>query len=165
VVPFIGAREGEGREGTASADELAIMAGMEQTATRRLGYSGGVVAEAGASVNGEATGREVVGGERAGDGMGGTKVLTGGPGLPVGERCDRERGGAADRWGRFVRCGAGARSWAAWAGEGEGERAGAARLGPKSAQPRGEGFSFFPFSVFYFFFPFSIFVSFYFLFF
>jgi hypothetical protein len=57
----------------------------------RLGYSGGVVAEAGARVNGEATGREAVGGERAGDGMGGTMVLTGGPGLPVGERWERER--------------------------------------------------------------------------
>jgi hypothetical protein len=49
----------------------------------RLGYSGGVIAEAGASVNGEATGREAVGGERAGDGMGGTMVLTGGPGLQL----------------------------------------------------------------------------------
>jgi hypothetical protein len=36
VVPFIGAREGEGREGKASADELAMMAGMEQTTTRWL---------------------------------------------------------------------------------------------------------------------------------
>jgi hypothetical protein len=116
----------------------------------RLGYSGGVVAEAGASVNGEATGREAFGGERAGDGMGGTKVLTGGSGLPVGERRERERGGAADRWGRFVRCGAGARSWAAWVGEGEGERAGVAWLGPKSAQPRGGGFFFFSFFYFLF---------------
>jgi hypothetical protein len=127
----------------------------------RLGYSGGVVVEASASINGEATGHEAVGGERAGDGMGGTKVLTGGPGLPVGERRERERGGAADRWARFDRCGAGARSWAAWAGGGEGERAATAWLGPKLAQPRGEGFFYFPFSVFYFFF----FVSFCFLFF
>jgi hypothetical protein len=74
----------------------------------RLGYSGGVVAKAGASVNGEATGREAVGGERAGDGMGGTMVLTGGPGLPGVERHERERGGAADRWGRVVRRGASA---------------------------------------------------------
>jgi hypothetical protein len=44
----------------------------------------------------------VVGGERAGEGMGGTVVLTGGPGLPVGERRERERGGAADRWGRAI---------------------------------------------------------------
>jgi hypothetical protein len=36
VVPFIGTWEGEGREGTVSADELAMMAGMEQTATRWL---------------------------------------------------------------------------------------------------------------------------------
>jgi hypothetical protein len=132
----------------------------------RLGYSGGVVAEAGASVNGEAMGREAVGGERACDGMGGTMVLTGGPGLPVGERRERERGGAADRWGRVVRRGAFARSWAAWAVGREGGRAGAARFGPNSAQPRGGGFFFFfAFSVFYFIFPFSIFVSFYFLFF
>jgi hypothetical protein len=76
----------------------------------RLGYSGGEVAEAGASVNGKATGREAGGGERAGDGMGETMVLTGEPGLPVGERLERERGGAADQWGRVVRRGAGARS-------------------------------------------------------
>jgi hypothetical protein len=38
---FIGAREGEGREGTASADELAMMARMEQTATRWLGKARG----------------------------------------------------------------------------------------------------------------------------
>ena len=131
----------------------------------RLGYSGGVVAEAGASVNGEATGREAVGGERAGDGMGGTMVLTGGPGLPVGERRERERGRAADWWGRVVRRGAGARSWAAWAREKRGGKSGRdavwARIGPA------EGGKVFPFSfsVFYFLFPFSIFVSFYFLFF
>jgi hypothetical protein len=121
---------------------------------RRLGYSGGVAAEAGASVNGEATGREAVGGEHAGDGMGGTMVLTGRPGLPVGERRERETGGAADRWGRVVRRGAGACSWAAWAGE-EGGRAGAARFGPESALARGERFFLFfcfvfPFSIFYF---------------
>jgi hypothetical protein len=39
--PFIGVREGEGREGTASADELAMMAGMEQTATGWLGQARG----------------------------------------------------------------------------------------------------------------------------
>jgi hypothetical protein len=32
----------------------------------------------------------VVGGERAGEGMGGTMVLTGGPRLPVGERREWE---------------------------------------------------------------------------
>jgi hypothetical protein len=94
-------------------------------------------------------------------------VLTGGPGLPVGERRKRERGGAADRWGRYVRCGAGARSWAAWAvgGEGGGKSGrGAvwAKIGPAEW---GKEFSFLSFSVFYFLFPFSIFVSFYFLFF
>ena len=115
----------------------------------RLGYSGGEVAEAGASVNGEATGREVVGDERAGDGMGGTMVLTGGPELPVGERHERERGGATDRWGQTVRRGAGACSWAAWAG-GRGGKVGATRFGPDTAQPRGEGFFPFYFSVFYF---------------
>jgi hypothetical protein len=102
-------------------------------------YNGGVVAEASASVNGEATGHEAVGGERAGDGMGGTMVLTGRPGLPVGERRERERGGAADRWGGLSSA---ARARAAgplepWEERG---RAGAARFGPKSAQPRGRVF-------------------------
>jgi hypothetical protein len=65
------------------------------------------VAEAGARVNDEETGRAVVGDERAGEGMGGTRDLTSGPGLSAGERRERERGGAADRWGRAVRRGAG----------------------------------------------------------
>jgi hypothetical protein len=123
----------------------------------RLGYSGGEVAEAGARVNGEATGRAVVGGEHTGEGMGGTMVLTSGPGLPAGERSEREREGVADRWGRAVRCGAGARSWAAWAVGGEGGKRAWARFGPDTAQPRGgEGFSLFFFcflfhiSIFYF---------------
>ena len=133
----------------------------------RLGYSGGVVAEAGASVNGEATGREAVGGERAGDGMGGTMVLTGGPGLPVGERRERERGGAADRWGRVVRRGAGARSWAAWAVGGEGGSGRGAVWAENSPAEGERGFSFFffCFSISLPSLPFSIFVSFYFLFF
>jgi hypothetical protein len=38
---FIGDREGEGREGTASTDEPAMMAVMEQTATGRLGQARG----------------------------------------------------------------------------------------------------------------------------
>jgi hypothetical protein len=131
----------------------------------RLGYSGGVVAEAGAGVNGEATGREAVGGERVGDGMGGTMVLTGGLGLPGGERHERERGGATDQWGRVVRRGAGARSWAAWAGEERGGRAGVARFGPELAQPRGGRFflflflfsiSFFHFLFCFFLFPFLL---------
>jgi hypothetical protein len=44
----------------------------------------------------------VVGGKRAGEVMGGTRGLTGGPGLPAEERRERERGGAADGWGRPV---------------------------------------------------------------
>ena len=106
---------------------------------------------------------EVVGGERAGDGMGGTKVLTGGPGLPVGERRERERGGAADRWGRAVRHGAGAHNWAAWAGEEREKTRTRVRLGPETAQPRGEGFFLFLFlfsiSLFHFLFLF-LFISF-----
>jgi hypothetical protein len=47
---------------------------------------------------------------------------------------------------------------------GEGGEVGAARFGPKTAQPRGEGFSFF-FFLFSISLPFSIFVSFYFLYF
>ena len=123
-----------------------------------------MVVEAGASVNGEATGREAIGGERAGDGMGGTMVLTGGPGLPEGEWRERERGGAADRWGRVVRRGAGARSWAAWAVGGEGGKRARRGLGQKRPSRGGKGFFLFlfPFSISL---PFSIFVSFYFLFF
>jgi hypothetical protein len=71
--------------------------------------------------------------------MGGTTMLTGGSGLQVGERRERERGRVADWWGRSVRGGAGA------------------RVGPEWAQPRGEGFSFFSFSVFYFLFLFFYF--------
>jgi hypothetical protein len=139
----------------------------------RLGYSGGEVAEAGASVNGEATGREVVGDERAGDGMGGTMVLTGGPELPVGERRERERGGATDQWGRAVIRGAGTCSWAAWVGGRGGGGGGGGGGGPRGGQAvwagygpaEGERVFPFSFSVFSFTFPFSIFVSFYFLFF
>jgi hypothetical protein len=64
--------------------------------------------------------------------------------------------------------GAGARCWAAWAAGGGGEeqaREGGKWLGPKAAQPRGESFSFFPFSIFYFSFLISISISFYLLFF
>jgi hypothetical protein len=88
-------------------------------------------------------------------------MLTGGPGLPVGERREWERGRVTDWWGRSVRGGAGARGWAAWAvGEGEARaRRGLCQNGPSR---RGEGF-FFLFSISFF--PFSIFVSFYFLFF
>jgi hypothetical protein len=106
----------------------------------------GEVAEAGACVNGEETGRAVVGGERIGEGMGGTRDLTSGPGLPVGERRERERGGAADKWGRAVRRGRGrGLCWAAWAMGGEGGKRARAWLGPETAQPRGEGFFLFLF--------------------
>jgi hypothetical protein len=48
----------------------------------------------------------VVCGERAGEGMGGTRDLTSGPVLPAGEQRERERGGAADRWGQAIMRGA-----------------------------------------------------------
>jgi hypothetical protein len=124
------------------------------------------VAEDGAHVNGEETGQTVVGGECAGEGMGGTRNLTSGPGLPVGERRERERGGAADRWGRAVRHGCGReRCWAAWATGGEGGGGGKrarAWLGSETAQPMGgRGF---PFVFFYFLFHISIFYFYFFLF-
>jgi hypothetical protein len=114
-------------------------------------------------VNGEATGREAVGGERAGDGMGGTMVLTGGPELPVGERRERERGRAADWWGRVVRRGAGARSWAAWAVGGEGGGSGRGAVWAESGPAEVGGFFLFLFllsiSLFHFLFLF-LFISF-----
>jgi hypothetical protein len=120
----------------------------------RLGYSGGEVAEAGASVNGEATGRAVVGGEHAGEGMGRTMVLTGGAGLPVGERREREREGATDRWGRLS-CAARARA----AGPlGPGRRGGNADAGATWARNgRSEGGRVFFFFFFCFLFHISIF--------
>jgi hypothetical protein len=73
---------------------------------------------------------------------------------------ERERGGAADRWGWAVRRGAGA-GIAGLLGlreeRGGGKRAG---LGPDTAQPRGRVFSFFFFcflfliSIFYYYFLF-----------
>jgi hypothetical protein len=130
----------------------------------RLGYNGGEVAEVGARVNGEATGRVVVGGEHAGERMGRTRDLTCGLGLPAGERREREREGAADRWGRAVRHGAGARSWAAWAvgGEVDGRGRGLGRIRP-SRGGRVFSFSFFLFSILHFHFLFLfLFISFYF---
>jgi hypothetical protein len=95
----------------------------------RLGHSGGVVAEAGASFNGEATGRD-----------GGPEV---GPSCQ-GEGAAREGGSrVVDWWGRAVSGGAGAWSWVAWAGERWKECRRAARVGPNSAQPRGEFLFFF----------------------
>jgi hypothetical protein len=79
-------------EGTTSTDELAMMAGngangdwddSDRRGVRgRLGHSGRVVAEAGASLNGEATGHEALGGERAGEAWARKTELTGGPELP-----------------------------------------------------------------------------------
>jgi hypothetical protein len=98
----------------------------------------------------------VVGGEHAGEGMGGTMVLKGGPGLREGEWRERERGGSADRRARAARP------------LGPGRRGGKTRarrdLGQKRPSRWGRVFPF-SFSIFYFTFPFCIFVSFYFLFF
>jgi hypothetical protein len=91
----------------------------------------------------------VVGGERAGEVMGGTRGLTGGPGLPAEERREMGRGGAANEWVGVSGAGAGARCWAAWAAGGReggaGTREGGGWLGPEAAQPRGEFFLFFIF--------------------
>jgi hypothetical protein len=142
-----------------------MMAVMAQTAMGwlgqagvrgRLGYSGGEVVEAGARVNAEETGRAVVGGERAGEGMGGMRDLTSGSG------CQRESG-ARGREGEQLTSGAGLLG-AAWARVllgclGRGRRGGKrarARLGPNTAQPSGVRVFPFSFSVFYFSFLFSI---------
>jgi hypothetical protein len=68
----------------------------------------------------------VVGGERAVEVMGGTRGLTGEPGLPAEERRERERGGAADGWGRPV-SGSGAREGSAADGWDRGVRRGRGR--------------------------------------
>jgi hypothetical protein len=132
----------------------------------RLGYSGGEVAKAGARVNGKETGQAVVGGERTGEGMGWTRDLTSGPELPAEERRERERGGAADWWGRAVRRGVGA-GVAGLLGprEERGESGRGRGLGRIWPSRGGEGFSFFFFcflfliSIFYFYFYF-LFISF-----
>jgi hypothetical protein len=102
----------------------------------------GEVAEAGARVNGKETGRAVVGGERAGEGMGGMRDLMSGPGLSDAAQARALLGCL----GRGRRGGGAAGAGAAWAGNGP-----------------AEGGMFFPFSVFYYSFPFSIFISFHFL--
>jgi hypothetical protein len=82
-------------------------------------------------------------------------MLTGGPGLPVGEWRERER---VESLTGGVGLSEEARAREAGPpGPGrEGvESAGAARVGPELAQPRGGGF--FSFSVFYFLFPFFYF--------
>jgi hypothetical protein len=106
----------------------------------------GEVAEAGARVNGKETGRAVVGGERAGEGMGGMRDLMSGPGLSDAAQA-RALLGCLGRGRR---------------GGGGGKRA-LARLGPGMAQPRGECFFLFLFSITHFHFLFLfLFISFYF---
>jgi hypothetical protein len=101
----------------------------------------------------------VVGGERAGEVMVGTRGLTGGPGLPAEERRERGRGGAADGWGRGVRRGRGHAMLGCLGHGRERGRGGHARggewRGPEAAQPRGG--EFFLFFFFYFLFLISIF--------
>jgi hypothetical protein len=111
-------------------------------------------------------GRAVVGGERAGEGMGGTRDLTSGPGLPEGGRRERERGGAADRWGRAVRRGRAKLGRLGRERErgGAGAREGGKRLGSENGPVEGGSFSF-SFFFFYSSFLFSISISFYLLFF
>ena len=111
----------------------------------RLGHSGGVVAEGLESINGEATRRGVLGGDRAGEGWAREKELTGGVGLPVreGRARERERGGALTGGVGLSAGGSGARCGPPGP-EREGREAGARELGWKSAQPReGRGNSFF----------------------
>jgi hypothetical protein len=113
---------------------------------RWLGQAGRGFAGASARLNGEATGREGLGGGCAGDGMGKTKELTGGAKLPERGSGARGRERVADGRGQDVSEARDTRSWAAWAGERGGESAGARGLvGPDSAQPRRGGFSFFLF--------------------
>jgi hypothetical protein len=91
AVPFIGARERE-RDGGDDERRRARHDGENgangdwdgsgrRGVRGRLGHSGRVVAEAGASLNGEATGREALGGECAGEAWARTTELTGGPEL------------------------------------------------------------------------------------
>jgi hypothetical protein len=83
AAPFIGARErerdgGDGERRRARHDG-GNGANIDWNGSGRrgvrgwLGYSGRVVADAGASLNGEATGREALGGERAGEAWAGRR--------------------------------------------------------------------------------------------
>jgi hypothetical protein len=91
AVPFIGARErerdgGDGERRRARHDgENGANGDWDGSGRRgvrgRLGHSGGVVAEVGARLNGEATEREGLGGERADEAWARTMELTGGPEL------------------------------------------------------------------------------------
>jgi hypothetical protein len=92
AAPFIGSQErerdgGDGERRRARHDGGNGANGDWDDSGRRgvrgrLGHSGGVVAEAGASLNGEATGREALGGEHACEAWERTTKLTGGPELP-----------------------------------------------------------------------------------
>jgi hypothetical protein len=110
-----------------------------------------------ASINGEATRRGALGGDRAGEGWAREKELTGGVGLPVREVRARESGEALTGGARWSVGGSGAR----FGPPGPKERggAGARELGWDSAKPR-EGRGFFLFLFYFFFFFFSTFVSF-----
>jgi hypothetical protein len=95
--------------------------------------------------------------------MGGTTMLTGGPGLPEREQRERER--VESLTGGASLSGVARAREAGPLGPGRrGGSAGAARVGPELAQPRGEVFFFFFFCFLFLFFSFSIFVSFYFFF-
>jgi hypothetical protein len=129
------ARDATAATGVHSAGDETSRADCEHSELR-----GGAVPNftgAGVMVRRRGEGR-VIDGDCAGEVTGGTKGLTGGPELPAGERRERERGGAANGWGRSV----------------SGERRGAWEgAGPETAQPGGKVFSFF-FSIFYFYFYF-----------
>jgi hypothetical protein len=155
AVPFIGARErerdgGDGERRRARHDgENGANGDWDGSGRRgvrgRLGHSGGVVAEVGARLNGEATEREGLGGERADEAWARTMELTGGPEL-LAEARARVAGPPGPGRG-----GGGGRS--------AGARSGLGRIRPS----RGGGE--FLFFFFYFFsFPFLLFVSFYFFF-
>jgi hypothetical protein len=110
----------------------------------------------------------VVGGEHAGEDMGEMRGLTSRPGLPAGERRERERGGAADGWGPAIRRGHAKLGCLGRERErGERARERGEWLGPENGPAEGGEFFPFPFSIsiFYFSFLFSISISFYLLFF
>jgi hypothetical protein len=124
AVPFIGARERDGGDGERRRARHDVGNGAngdwDGSSSRgvrgRLGHSGGVVAEVGARLNGEATGREGLGGERVGEAWARTTELTGGPELSAEAQA---RGAGPPRPGRG---GGGVRArGAGWAGFGPAE--------------------------------------------
>jgi hypothetical protein len=126
-------------EETTSTGELAMMAGMALTPIEMARAQWQGVAGAGACLNGEATGREGLGGGCAGDGMGETKELTGGAKLPERGSGTRGRGRDADGRGPDVSEARGVRSWAAWVGERGGGKRGRAGAGWAGFGPAEEG--------------------------